>query len=207
MIWNLPRVQRVPIVVMLRPPFAKLHAGDERRTWNEKPFLLNSDSVLDIKDIKLQDIKSKAYSCRCSKNQACSCVCRTWLLSTVFALVVSVLPAATALLQPGTGLSTATGLLLYVANTHSRWGLAGFGTAAPKAPGAHCAVLSWMSAPTLCERDYYRISSVVANNQNSRDVKLNSLIVCAEVTLLEPDCVCTVCLWNSAMELNIQEIT
>lgn len=151
--------------------------------------------------------KSIKLQLQMQQNQACSCICRTWLLSTVFALVVSVLPAATALLQPGTGLSAVTGLLLYVANTHSRWGLAGFGTAAPKAPGAHCAVLSWMSAPTLCERDCYRISSVVANNQNSRDVKPNALIVCAEVTLLEPDCISTVCLWNSAMELNIQEIT
>lgn len=43
----------------------------------------------------------------------------TCVISTVIALVVSVLPAAASLLQAGTGLSTVTGLLLYVADTHS----------------------------------------------------------------------------------------
>lgn len=89
----------------------------------------------------------------------------TCVISTVFALVVSVLPAAASLLQAGTGLSAVTGPLLYVADTHSHWGLAGFGTAAPNAPVAHCTVLGWMLAPTLCEKHYYRISSVVANSQ------------------------------------------
>lgn len=90
---------------------------------------------------------------------------RTWFLSTVGALVVSVLPAAAPLLHAGTRLSTVTGLLLNVADAHSRRALAGFGTAAPKAPVAHDAVLSWMLAPTVRDKDYYRISSVVANNE------------------------------------------
>lgn len=43
----------------------------------------------------------------------------TCVISTVFALVVSVLPAAASLLQAGTGLSAVTGPLLYAADTHS----------------------------------------------------------------------------------------
>lgn len=78
----------------------------------------------------------------------CVCVCcHTWVKPTVVTLVVPVLPAAGSLLQAGTGLSTVTGLLLYVANTHSHRRLAGFGTATPKAPVVHNAVLSWVLVP------------------------------------------------------------
>lgn len=69
--------------------------------------------------------------------------------STVVALVVSVLPAASSLLQTGTGLSAVTGLLLYVTDADPYRRLAGLGTAAPKAPVAHGAVLSCMLAPIL----------------------------------------------------------
>lgn len=77
----------------------------------------------------------------------------TCVVSTVFALPVSVLHAATSLLQAGTGLSTVTRLQLYVAGTRSHRGLAGFGAAAPKAPAPHCTVLSWMLEAILYEND------------------------------------------------------
>lgn len=58
------------------------------------------------------------------------------------ALVVSVLPASGSLLQAGTGLSAVAGLPLYVPDADPHRGLAGFGTAAPKTPVSHSAVLS-----------------------------------------------------------------
>ena len=65
------------------------------------------------------------------------------------ALVIPVLPAAGPLLQAGAGLSTVTGPLLYLADADSHRRQAGLGTAAPKAPVAHGAVLSWMLTPTV----------------------------------------------------------
>lgn len=77
----------------------------------------------------------------------------TCVVSAMFALAVSVLHAAASLLQAGAGLSTVTRLQLYVADTRSDWGLAGFGAAAPKAPAPHCTVLSWMLEAILYLND------------------------------------------------------
>lgn len=65
-------------------------------------------------------------------------------MPTVSAPGVSVVPAAASLFQTGTGRSAVTGLPLDLAHTHPKRWRAGHGTAAPKAPFTHFAVLGWM---------------------------------------------------------------
>lgn len=76
----------------------------------------------------------------------------TCVLAAEFPLVVSVLPAAALLLQAGAALATVTGLPLNLPDTHPHRWSAGFSAAAPEAPLAHSAVLSWTMKAALSGR-------------------------------------------------------
>lgn len=104
----------------------------------------------------------------------CFCTC---VVSTVFPLMVSVLPAAALLLQAGAAFSAVTGLPLYLPDANSHRRLAGFGATAPKAPLAHCTVLSWMH--TFCDKKKKNVLRVFLcgckqSNPNSRHAGTNS---------------------------------
>lgn len=126
-----------------------MNAGPDRNQMKWLNLLSTSNLLnLTVKQIRSRKMHLKSNKTRssCSReceNRMCVC-CHTWVKPTVVTLVVPVLPAAGSLLQAWAGLSTVTGLLLYVTNTHSHRRLAGFGTATPKAPVVHNAVLSWV---------------------------------------------------------------
>lgn len=67
----------------------------------------------------------------------------TRVMAAGFPPAVSVLPAAALLLQAGAALAAVTGLPLDLPDAHPHRRLAGFGAAAPEAPLAHSAVMSW----------------------------------------------------------------
>lgn len=100
----------------------------------------------------------------------------TCVVSTVFPLMVSVLPAAALLLQAGAAFSAVTGLPLHLPDAHSHRRLAGFGATAPKAPLAHCTVLSWMH--TFCDTKKNALQVFLCgckqSNPNSRHAGTNS---------------------------------
>lgn len=74
------------------------------------------------------------------------------MLAAEFPLVVPVLPAAALLLQAGAALAAVAGLPLDLPHSHPHRRSAGFSAAAPEAPLAHSAVLSWTVQASLSGR-------------------------------------------------------